>query len=88
MPRDLENMASEEILKTITPPCDTNYTNKGIQILAKRGYKEAIPMIQQHLDWAIRYLNFYARPDRPGDKDLIFKTKAICEDALKLLKIQ
>ena len=53
MPRDLENMASEEILKTITPPCDTNYTNEGIQVLARRRYKEAIPMIQQHLDWAI-----------------------------------
>ena len=45
-------------------------------------------MIQQHLDWAIRYLNFYARPDRPKDRDLIIKTKATCEDALKLLRIQ
>ncbi|GEM_PF-4080741 len=88
MLKDLEDMTSEEILKKITPACDTNYTNKGIQVLARRRYKEAIPMIQQHLDWAIRYLNFYARPDRPKDRDLIIKTKATCEDALKLLIIQ
>lgn len=53
MLKDLEDMTSEEILEKITPPCDTNYTNEGIQVLAKRRYKEAIPMIQQHLDWAI-----------------------------------
>ena len=86
MVKRLEELSSEEILDAINSPCNTSYVNQGIQILADRGYKEATPRIQDHLDWTFRYLHFYAKLNRPKDSEFVRETKSLCEKALKKLQ--